>query len=244
MAFTLGATPAETQEDGSGTADVTGSFTAGRNLVALVSWSHATVTLTSVVYDPGGGNEIALTAIGTALVTGVSTQKVHLFYLSNVPVTASETVRATWSAPLTGSGSLRVIEIIGGDTSNMLDAHNSATGNSAGPASTSVTTNTNNAAIFAIAASAAGELTQDSGYTVITILNPDRWAQGEYNLDVSTAGAKTVQMTHGGTAEWAIKAAAFKLASGAITPPVGSASLTGNAGRMNLGVPVPTTRRI
>jgi hypothetical protein len=31
---------------------------------------------------------------------------------------------------------------------------------------------------------------------------------------------------------------------GDITPPVGSAALTGNAGRMNLGVPVPTTRRI
>lgn len=218
MAFTLGAAPAQAVNSGTQATTASTAFTAGRGLVALINWAHASATITSVIYDPGGANQTSLVAAGTAVVQG-GNDRCHIYYLSNIPATKSTTIQVTWSATLAGAGFLNVKELIGGDTTTLLDNTGSGTGSSANP-NCSVTTLTANCCIFATGSSAGSELTASgTGYVGIAISDPAWWAAGEYNLDVSAAAAKTVTMT-ATTGTWCIKAASFKLAGGAavVTP--------------------------
>ncbi len=216
MAFTIGANPAEATENAAGQATIASTaFTSGRQLVALVTWGHPTVTLTNVKYDPGGADERTFTLVGST-VAGPGDDKMHFAYLSNIPATKSTTVQANWSGSLTGSGALKVYELIGGDTTDCLDNSGSGTGNSA-TLSCSFATSTDNCAIFAIGDTQGGEPTQDTGYTLFNSANSGWYTGSEYNLDVGTAGTQTPAMTSG-SAPWGFKAAAFKLFNTPLAP--------------------------
>ncbi len=212
MAFTIGANPAEAMEGGGGTATTASTaLTTGRQLVVLIAWYHSTVTFTNVKYDPGGADERTFTPVGSQ-VAGPDDAKLHMAYLSNIPATKSTTIQATWSGGMSGSASIKVYELIGGDTTDCLDNSGSGTGSSA-TLSCSFDTNTASCAIFALGATAGGEPTQDTGYTLYDSFNTGWYNGTEYNLDVGVAGTKTPAMTSG-SAPWGFKAAAFKLAGG------------------------------
>lgn len=215
MAFTLGAAPAQAQESGGTAIATTASttFTSGRGLVALINWAHASATVSSVQYDPGGANQTNFTAIGSAVAQG--TDRCHMYYLSNVPTTKSTTIRCTWSAGISGGGFLNVKELISGDTTTLLDNSGSGTGTSTNP-NCSVTTLTANCCIFATCSSTGADpAASGTGYVLISVTDPNWFAAGEYNLDVGTAAAKTVTMT-AASGTWCFKAASFKLAAAAV----------------------------
>src|SRR5580765_6111225 len=149
MAYAIVNSVAEAQEAAAEATTVATSFTAGNQLVALVIWDSATITVSSIQYDPGGANQTNLTAIGSTVAPAVSNTKMAIYYLSNIPVTGSKTVKATWSGAMGGAAVMKVFELSGGDTTTALDAQNGATGTSGGNASVSLTTGTANCAIFA-----------------------------------------------------------------------------------------------
>ncbi len=212
MAFTIGANPAEVGESGGGQANTASTaFTSGRQLVALITWGHATVTFTNVKYDPGGADERTFTPVGST-VAGPDNDKMHIAYLSNIPATKSTTIQCNWSGGLSGAGDLKVYELIGGDTTDCLDNSGSGSGNST-TLSCSFNTNTDNCCIFAIGETKGGEPTEDTGYTKFNSADVGWYTGSEYNLDVGSAGTETPAMTSGSGA-WGFKAAAFKLAAG------------------------------
>ncbi len=213
MAFTLGATPAEATENGAGQATIASTgFTAGRQLIAMIGWSHASVTLTNVKYDSGGADERTFSQVGTVFDTGFNDGKMQILYLSNIPATKSTAVVCNWSGGMSGAGRLFVQELIGGNTTDCLDSSGSGTGSST-TLSCSFDTNTANCCIFASGATQGGEPVEDGGYSFIAATNIVYYDGCEYNLDVGAVGTKTPAMTSA-SAPWAFKAAAFKLAGG------------------------------
>jgi hypothetical protein len=224
VAITLGVGPAGGVTSGTTIAVTLNGCTSGRSLVALIIWTHATATISSVTCT----SESNMTLIGSLqhqLINGAE-YSLQIAYLSNITASGNKTVTATFTASSAAS-TMAITEFIGGDTSAFYD-----TGSDAGADSNtvSVTTSVANCLVIGMVASDAGsDPTPGTGYTAITALgNAYWWEEGQYDLDAGAAGAKTFDFDAGGV----IKAAAFKPSGGAAAgagPLIRGGSLTKGA---------------
>jgi hypothetical protein len=204
------------------------SFTAGNSIVMFVACYGAAfdVTIDSATF---GGQ--SLTNRGKSTQAG-SGKGATVLTLDSITGSGSKTVVITPSSGV-AVGMVVVYEVSGGDTSGIFDAANGASSASSANPSVSLTTVTDNAAIFAFTSTSGGEPTQGSGYTLTNLTNLD-FEAGEYDLDAGSAGAKTVDFSASSGA-WVIRAVSLKLAS---SP--GTVALSGSASTSAQGTPALT----
>lgn len=226
MAHTLGVGPASAAAGTATVSVVLTGTTAGRSIAVMVWFvGSATAVVTSVSCTA----ESNLTLIGSIsrVNIGGGDYGMQLCYLSNITTSGDKTITFTPSA---GGLSLGIcaVEIVGGDTGGWLGSTTVfATGTSSAP-SVSITTSTANEFVIGMVACNDSSQTAGSGYTQIVLPNAYWYEEGQYDLDVGAAGSKTFNFTLGGSADWGILCASFKLAAGT-TDGAGSASGAGAA---------------
>lgn len=183
---------------------------AGDSIVVAALWSSATITLDQVTIS-GESDATLLTARGPS---NPDNTKSRMGYLSEVTSGGTKTVTFQMSASVGGGGEAFAVAFDGGDTTGFFDVENYGTGTGA-TVTVSLTTTANNACIVAIANSNNSDLTADTGNSYVNIaLANNHWnIGGQYLLNAGGAGAKTVQMTTGGSGAYTINAAAFKPAA-------------------------------
>lgn len=215
MAHTLGVGPT-TGVSGGGADDTVNATlvgtTAGRGILILVWYMDAAALTVSGVTIAG---ESAPSSAGAMIrITSPADYGVQIFYLGNNTGGGNKAIEATFSAAPDASG-ICVIEFAGGDTASWLGTGTvSATGSSSAP-SVNITTATNNELVIGMVICNDSTQTPGTGYTAITLPNIFWYEEGQYNLDAGTAGVKAFDMALGGSANWGIFAASFKIAGGA-----------------------------
>ena len=181
---------------------------AGQSIVVGVAFQSSFSSVTSITCS----GESALT-VDTATATASSTRAL-LAYLGEITAGGDKTITVTMShsAPGNNYASAYAVALSGTDTASFFDVSAGSTATSSSP-STSVTTTNANAAIFAVAvadSTSSGDFTAGSGYTLVGMSDStNRSFNGEYDVDVGAAGAKTVDFGLGGSQTWAVRAAAF-----------------------------------
>lgn len=214
MAHTLGVSVTPSLLTSSPAIITLNGTTAGRSLILALSWTNSSVTISSVTCN----GEANLTAISTPFVNAAlfGGEVLQFFYLSNITTGGNKTITVTFSTDVTCTAA--AYEFSGGNVSDWYDAGTIATATGSSTTATcTVTTGSANDLIIAIVAAENSDPTAlGASYVVITIANPNDFVNGEYNLDVGVAGAKTVSMDVAGGGDWSIIAAAFKTIA---TPP-------------------------
>lgn len=181
---------------------------AGQSIVVGLAFQSAFTSVTSVACS--GESNLTL---DTVTVTANSS-RVQLAYLANITAGGDKTLTVTMShsAPGNNYAVAFAAALSGTDTTSFFDTSAGSTATSSSP-STSVTTTNANAAVFAIAvadSTSSGDFTAGSGFTLIsTADSANRQFNGEYDVDVGAAGAKTVSFGLGGSQTWGVRAAAF-----------------------------------
>jgi hypothetical protein len=211
MAFSLVGAVQTAQEGGGGTITFTlNGVSAGNGIVVGVVWEPA-VTITSVTCS--GESNLTLGTQRDHAATGHS----HQFaWLGNVTTGGNKTVTVNFSSSPGTAGAGYAAALAGGDTADIFDAEQWATGTGTA-LSVGITTAADGAALFAIASSDGGDQSAGTGFTVITLVDVSWYDNGEYDLDAGSAGAKTVTMT-AGSGQWGISAVALNAA--AVSAPV------------------------
>lgn len=209
MAITIGVSPVNNTLFNESSKQLTLNSVAVGHTIVVGCSIHNTATLDSVAIN-GESNA----TLGTRADSG-SVDDVQMGYLSNVTAAGTKTITFTFSGILFGT--VFALALNGADTAGALDVANTAVGTGT-TASLSLSPATANACIVAMACGNGGDLTQDTGYTLITLPNANWYHEAEYNLDVGAAGVKTVQMTNAGMTAWSLAAMAFKVAGGAALP--------------------------
>lgn len=210
MAHTLAVGPVATAgSGGSRTITLNGVTALHGIVVALCFDSGSTITVTC----SGESNLSAVNGTPFNANTFGGTDRLMIYRLDKVTTGGNKTITISGiSSYCAGAG----MSVAGGNTGGWFDVAGGSTGSSTTP-STSLTTTADGDLIVAICASNNSDAAVGAGYTVLTIANPNNFAQGEYDLDVGTAGSKTVSMdvSAGGSQPWGIYAASFKMASAA-----------------------------
>lgn len=183
---------------------------AGDSIVVAALWSSATITMDSVDIS-GESDATLLTARGPS---DPDNTRSRMGYLSEVTSGGTKSITINLSATVSGAGEAFAIAFDGGDTTGFFDAENFASGTGA-TATLSLTTGVANACIVAISNNNNANPTQGSGYTNIALADNHWFIGAEYLLGAGAAGAKTVDMSNGATADWTINAASFKPAAAA-----------------------------
>jgi hypothetical protein len=213
-----------TDNDGGSTAAVTlAGVTTGRSVLLCVRWLNASATISSITCP---GETVVLKTKATQ---AAASANVQWGYVDSIVAGGSKTFTVNFSAGTFHVG-VGACEITGALTSGIYDAENQANNSGSANPSVGVTTTTDGAAIFAgVFSNNTNAHTAGSGYTLITFGQTTGSAEGEYDLDVGAAGAKTVDFTASSQA-WALSAIAIKADPNfSITPDVGSLSFTGYA---------------
>lgn len=204
MAISLGVGPTDARNTSTGNTiavTLTGT-TAGRTLVIGVRWRGNAVTLSSITIT----SESNATIIGSAAYDAGPDTSLQMAYLTNTTTTGDKTITATLSGNSAQRG-IFAMELFGSEIVDYDNAEASANGTST--RSTTLTTNTANAAIVAQISTNGTAPSAGTGYTQIVLNNIFWLDEGEYNLDAGVAGSKTVDFT-GTNNSWVIKGAAFK----------------------------------
>lgn len=177
----------------------------GDAVVFGIQWNSNTTTISSITC-PG---ESDATLIGSPVRAASGPQKgMQLAYLAALSSGGSKTFTITFSSA--GNCSAFAAAFNGHDSASFLDASTSNSTTSTNP-SVTLTTGVNNALVVSMVNSNSGvQPTAGSGYTGISVTDTDGAAFGEYNLDVGTAGAKTVDYVHASSVNWTLYAASFK----------------------------------
>lgn len=174
--------------------------TAGNLIVAYVLWDNSG----PVALTDSRGN-VYSSAIGPTKYSGSPTNA-QIFYARNV-AGGSNTVRATFSTPVTQYGLLYVHEYSGLDLSAPVESAIAGTGYSSTMNSGSLTTLSSNALLFAGGVSSASVMSASSGFTVRSTrdgnLTEDRIA--------ATAGTYSATASQNSNA-WIMQLVAFKAA--------------------------------
>lgn len=240
MAITLGAAAVQTSVGTSTTIAVTISATSGRSLLFALAYR-----------DPGGTNPpTSVVSSGGETVTAVGSSDANsegatrqFYVVPSVSATASRTITATFA---TGVYAAAIVwELVGADTSNIVDATNEEHGSYSGGGGTnptmSLVTTAANSAIFAICDSSGVEPGVDTGYTLVDLPNYYQYCAAQYLLDAGAATTETVQMTAGSFTEWGLSAVAIRaytvtpladpsgVTAGTLTPEGATISWTDNS---------------
>ena len=94
------------------------------------------------------------------------------------------------------------------DNDISFDVEATDSGNSATP-SVNFTTGEDNSMAHSVVATAGGDASAGSGWTLRNISDPNWWAATEYDLDLGTAGSKTADYSVG-SGSWGIAVMAFE----------------------------------
>jgi hypothetical protein len=236
MAFTLTVSPV-VDINGVAASNVSLSLvgcTAGNAIIGGTYWSHASSTITSVTAT--SESNAALVGSPARAAGSNGDASVQLFYFQNLANSGTKTITANYSAEY-GGVSLFAFEVAGGHLTALPDTNAGWHAEGAGTGDTpsvALATNQDNDLIVAIVAGGTGaDPTQGAGFTLIPITQFLVRNAGEYDLDAGAAGTPSVGFTLGASDDYAIAAAAFRLASGAgsvtRTPSVGALALAGLA---------------
>lgn len=192
MPNTIAQSPAVATFDNATSANksFTSACTPGSLLVAVVTIDvNVASTPTVTVSDPTNGSWTEDKTITNT--NGAPNGGVHIFSFPNNAASTALTVTASFTQ--NGYGELKIYEITGAATSNVVDTSNSKN-NSTDP-SLSVTTNTDNCTIIAACvAYSAADLAGDSGYTLNygPTLRFTFYHAAEIDADVGSAGLKSI----------------------------------------------------
>ena len=203
----LNATGTSTTPTSSGSSDETG-YVAGDGFVGFVIWSDTTATLSNCTLT----GESAPTLIGSPQ-TG-SNRSIQFAYLKSLAGSGTKTFACTLSSSV--SWHMGWLTLHGQDTTSFYDSAECGAAGSSASASCSMTTNSANTTIVQAAADGgSSDLTPTAPATVVDIalINFINFEEGAYTLDTGAAGSKTVTETLT-SANWIIKAAAFKTSAG------------------------------
>jgi hypothetical protein len=212
-AITLSGGPTESGAESSGVGTISlGGVDTGDGIVCCALWDGGTAAISNVTCS-GESNLTLLSTSGPN--TNISSTVMLIAYLPSCAAGGTKTIAVNLDTSAGGSLAAFAMAVTGHDTSTFYDAGTDsyATGNSAAP-SVPVTTSVPNCMIVGITnnGSGGGAATAGSGVAGITIITvTDRhWNDdGLYVLDAGAAGAKTFDASIP-SAQWGIKAAAFK----------------------------------
>jgi len=206
MAITLGVGPSAGAAAPGSSFDITlTGTTSGRGVVILILWQ-----------DDGGTRTISSVTVGAQSATVVAGSKAtavsgvdytQIAFLNNLTSGGDKTITVTMSGSVYGTGV--AVEVVGLDTTAAVDNSTSFSDDFA-LLSTSLTTNTNNCAIFAVCT--ANDSNEPTAGTNFTLLSNPRANNGyrdedEYWLDSGSAGAKTVSFGNVAGDGWVILSA-------------------------------------
>ena len=205
----------------SGTTDSAAFSTAnaaGNLIVAYVVWSSAT---SSVSLSDTRGNTYA--SAGPVTKWNGTAWSSQVFYAKNIAA-GTNTVKATFSATISGFGLLYVHEYSGIDSTNPLDTAAAATGTTSAMSSGAATPSNASDLIFGAGASTSSITTKGAGFTSRSTssgnLTEDRLS--------TAAGATAATATHNGSA-WVMHMVAFKAATATTADTVAPSVPTGLA---------------
>jgi len=176
----------------------------GAGVVVGIGWNNSSA-LTAV--DVGGQ---AGTVIGSGYYNATLGSKIQFAYLPSLSSGGNKTVTATIGTATWWT--IYAVSVTGHDTATFYDSEGGGTGNSTNPTAP-VTTVADNCAMFSYTSNGVADATPGAGYTGITLSDFNQFENGQYDLDVGTAGAQSVAYTVG-TSQWATAAAAFKPSGG------------------------------
>lgn len=209
MAFALVQGPTSSVESLTQAIVTINGVSAGNQLVIAARWYHATATISSITISGESNATVHGSPTKNASLNNATGQ---IASLANVTSGGNKTITCTFSADLSSAGGITVMEVSGGDTAAFFDVEAGSTGNSTNP-TTSLTTSNANEMIVAVQSNGSADATAGSGYTLIALPNTFWFDEAEYNLDAGVAGSKTVDFA-AGSAQWMVKAAAFKASGG------------------------------
>ena len=178
--------------------------TAGNSIVAGAVWNDYANTLDSVSCT-SESNLTRHTLIGDGTTVGA-----HRFAsLAQVTTSGTKTIVFTWSSNHSpNQGAAFAMEVAGGDTSSFFASQNHTTTTGTTP-STSVTTSTDSSLLVStvFANTGVSTITPDAGYTAVALAGALK--EAAYDLDVGSAGSKTVGYTLNTSATSTVTAAVF-----------------------------------
>lgn len=207
--------------------------TAGNAILGGCYWSHASSTITSITATGESNAVLVGSPARTAGANGDAS--VQLFYFQNLAASGTKTVQANFSAEYGGVGFF-ALEVAGGNVSlpdTNAGWHNEATGTGDTPSISLVTNQAGDFLLAMVAGGTGADPTQGAGFTLIPIDQFGVRNAGEYDLDVGAAGTPSAGFTLGSSDDYAIVAAAFRVAAGGgspytLTAEYGTYSLSGS----------------
>lgn len=224
MSFTIGVGPQDTTDnDGGTTAGLTlNGVSAGRSLLVCVRWFNASAVISSISCT----DESNLT-LHTRSGPDAGGRNVQWATLDNVTTGGNKTITVTFDVGTFHVG-VMVVEVIGGNVSDIFDAVANASGSSADP-TVNITTGMDGNAIFAACfTSNANELIEGAGYTAVPLGQTTGTAHGEYDLDAGAAGSKTANFTDSsGTGSWVLSAIALNVDTAGVGSSAGVSTAAG-----------------
>lgn len=168
------------------TASVTiNTWAAGETCLAAILW-YGTQTISSVTMT----GESNLTVLGSPQTGGPDSGRVQWAVLDSTSGTGNKTIEVTMSGT-PAALQLHVWRLSGGGS------HGTPVGasGSSGTLSVSVTTTADAAALFGCGVTNGGTWSAGTGYTKESVFDGYWYDGAEYDIDVGTAGSKTVNAT-------------------------------------------------
>lgn len=151
----------------------------------MLRWFHASAAPTSVTCT----GESNLTILSAVADPGGSRRGCFAL-LDNVTASGNKTITANFGSSVSHRG-ITVQEIVGADTSDILDVQGTTSNSTANPVR-ALTTTVANAALFGFCGINGSDPTAGSGFTLVDIGQTIGGATSEYKLDAGAAGSKNV----------------------------------------------------
>jgi chitodextrinase len=200
-----------------------GAQTAGNLNVVAIGWSDSSHSI-SAITDKAGNTYTR--AIGPNVVSGFSSQSIYYAKSIASAAAGANTVTVTFSGAVPYPD-IRVVEYSGADPTNPLDVTAGSTGNSPGSSSGALTTTNSAELLFAANYVQTGTSGSGSGFTKRMITQPDSDIVEDSILTAKGSYTGTAPLSQSGW--WVMQMAAFRAASGTVTPPTQPANLKATA---------------